>query len=202
MPNYCDNEIRIQGNKKDIAKLKEFVKEKPIHTGEPVEDLITQLTTELEDSNCFDFNEIHPVPQEIMSINTGVFVIKGIEYAATKENTDKTATFITEQELQQIEEKFGDIDERNFCINQWGTKGNSMSPALITDTPNNLLYSISTAWSPPIPIIEKLSKKFPKLKMTIRFWECGAGFKGKYVFKNGTALESIDKDYKHGNRGG
>lgn len=87
-----------------------------------------------------------------------------------------------------------------WCIKFWGTKWNAISVELDKDE-NELFYKFLTAWSPPIPIIVKMSKMFRNLRFELNSYECGAGFQSTLVCCNGKVVSYKNGDYS-GNRGG
>ena len=50
-----------------------------------------------------------------------------------------------------------------------------------------LVYRFDTAWSPPIPVIEKLSKQYPSLKITLDYEE-ETGWGGEIEFTDGQEI--------------
>lgn len=88
----------------------------------------------------------------------------------------------------------------DWCIQRWGTKWNS-SGAVIDRRDRSVLISFQTAWSPPIPVIDALSRLFPELSLKLNYWEQGAGYKGVHHVKESLVLEQWEGSYK-GNRGG
>jgi hypothetical protein len=51
----------------------------------------------------------------------------------------------------------------------------------------------STAWSPPTPIIEELSRRFPKVKFTLEYVDEGGGFDAESDFLAGKEIASRDR---------
>lgn len=91
-----------------------------------------------------------------------------------------------EEKLKQYKKKFK-VDKsgfalggREWCIKRWGTKWNFVEVSLNQET-DKLLYSFSTAWSPPVPVIRKMGKIFPKLKFSLTFQEEGMGYCGEEI---------------------
>lgn len=87
-------------------------------------------------------------------------------------------------------------------IKEWGTKweiNEDNYGFIITD--KTFKASFDTAWSPPNELIRKLSEKFPNLKIKLKGWEGGVGFKTIFECKGGIVLIDSETEY-HGNRGG
>jgi hypothetical protein len=91
----------------------------------------------------------------------------------------------------------------DWCIRNWGTKWGFCHSKLIEsnfDT-GRLFYSFDTAWSPPTPLIFKMSQMFPHLIFTLKYWECGSAYKGTYIVHNGVIIKDVSSHY-FGGRGG
>lgn len=80
----------------------------------------------------------------------------------------------------------------NWCVQNWGTKWGFYSTEKIEDTPEKLVYRYRTAWSPPLPLIERLSSDFPELRFKVWYedegWCFPAGFT---VIKSGETVEEF-----------
>jgi len=68
-----------------------------------------------------------------------------------------------------------------WCINNWGTKWKACSTTL-DKSKNMLKYSFDTAWAPPIPVINEIIRRFPKLVFYLFYEELGMMFQGE-IFK-------------------
>lgn len=146
------------------------------------------------------------------------------EYAKTKENVLDTEKFIP------YPEKFKEIDKKHpnesksfnlkaeqkellvdgmngydWCCQNWGTKWGICNPTFEADSLGEVFgeiqYYFETAWSPPIPVIVKMSEMFPKLKFTLKYYEGGMGYQGTLVCRGGEILDDSEESYD-GNRGG
>lgn len=92
----------------------------------------------------------------------------------------------------------------DWCCVNWGTKW-GICRATITEQnlrENRLVYSFECAWSPALPVVEKMSELFPNLLFTIQYYECGAGYQGEAEYDNGECVFHEDKEYFDGTRGG
>ncbi len=98
----------------------------------------------------------------------------------------------------------------NWCENELTIRGRSGVLACLeaikgepdedaTDTRATIAFR--TAWSPPEPVILELSKQFPKLTFTLKYWEGGAAFRGILRVKAGEVLRAASYHYA-GPRGG
>jgi hypothetical protein len=87
-------------------------------------------------------------------------------------------------------------------LKNWGCKWNASKPEVYESKSGRyLLYTFDTPWSPPEPVIIEASRKFPRLKFRLRYYERAMGFQGKLVVKAGKIIERWQKEY-HGDRGG
>jgi len=93
----------------------------------------------------------------------------------------------------------------HWCINNWGTKWGIYSTRFLSQKlggkRGRLKYTFQSAWSPPLPVILAMSKKFESLKFKLNYYESGMGFKGIYIAEGGQVIEDAECKYR-GNRGG
>jgi hypothetical protein len=81
----------------------------------------------------------------------------------------------------------------NWNISNLGTKWNVKDADYIKNQ-NNITYKFDTAWSPPIPWVEKVSVKYPEIIFQLDYIEEDCGFAGLIEFENGVINQHIDKD--------
>ncbi len=167
MPNYIQNILSFEGDDEQIKRLLETIK---------------------GDSTVFDFNQVIPMPKELniessskQSISFAVYVYQNFgKIDQTLENMHKyhcnkheklllddyIKLLINQQSVdlslgkQAYEnlQKYGYKDWYYWCIHNHGTKWNAVESCV----EGNVLQ-FQTAWSPPIPVIEKLAELFPNL---------------------------------------
>jgi hypothetical protein len=93
----------------------------------------------------------------------------------------------------------------DWCIKNWGTKWGLYAVELDEDDADpeqeRLLYHFQSAWSPPIPVIEAMSKRFPSLTFALDYFEGLGGFMGSCEYEHGQEVTAGSAPY-HGNRGG
>ncbi|MBU2060301.1 MAG: hypothetical protein KKH44_00425 [Bacteroidetes bacterium] len=90
---------------------------------------------------------------------------------------------------------------RDWCEKNWGTKWGMYETNLDFKSETKLLYTFLSAWTPPIPIIEKMSKLFPTLEFELKYFEQDLEFKGVFKIKNSKIIIDKESAY-HGKRGG
>lgn len=75
-------------------------------------------------------------------------------------------------------------DWRADHIAVWGSKWNACSIMGGEIEDKRLQYYFESAWSPVVPVIQAMARKFPKLSFDYRFHESGEDFSGQLIFKN------------------
>jgi len=78
-----------------------------------------------------------------------------------------------------------------WCIENWGTKWNAIETNIAYGS-STIVVLFDTAWSPPLPIVHKMSEMFPTLKFTIKYSEEGMGFEGQNIFYGGKLVSSTE----------
>jgi hypothetical protein len=89
----------------------------------------------------------------------------------------------------------------DWNVRNWGTKWDVAirhgeeypETELMEEDETSLSYRFNTAWSPPLPAIEKLSQQYPDLEFNLSYEE-EQGWGGEYLFVDGdgTEIESYD----------
>jgi hypothetical protein len=80
-----------------------------------------------------------------------------------------------------METPFGENGWYDWRVKNWGSKWNSYSPSLQGES-----LFFQTAWSPPLPIITKLSEIL-KTRLVLDYLDEGCGFIGRFTadYENG-----------------
>lgn len=147
------------------------------------------VTTKKE--TLLDFEKIIPFPQKVYDDEKEIRKMEEL-----KGNEKKNAEII-----QALKEKT-EFNSHDWCISNWGTKWNSCRAEIIKEDKNHLVYTFETAWSPPLPVIVKLSSLFPTLKFLLEYYERGNGFCGKLEIDKVKIIQDVYSDKYRGNRGG
>lgn len=206
MPNYCFNRIRLNVTQEELERIKEKVMSKDEFGDE-----------------YFDFNKVIERPENML---LRAFKPNTLDAFSKYyyENPDKLEQKILDEIIRnkilkvRIDGKLVNIDryvdERysaeelksytgeklilwyDWCINNWGTKWNSLFSGITTE---ELLFS--TAWS---PISLKLFESFVNIcketvgekanDMWLYYEECGFSLYGRYYISDGEIIH--DYDYK------
>lgn len=175
MPNWCENDLVVKGKSKALDEFAKFV-EGP--------------------NGAFDFEKIIPMPEVFKGVTTGFNTIDGKLY----ENWREDGTGVEQEELARWKKEYGYDNWLHWSLANWGTKWN-VSEAVLEVYDGRITYTFSTAWSPPLPIIKALAERFPKLKFSLKYYECGCAFKGYIKYKKGEVVEEGSGSYS-GSRGG
>lgn len=179
MPNLCQNELFVKGNKKDIKEFKEEAK----GTGED-ED------TDLSMSNFL------PVPEILTRMSAPTFPVesKNLEKEMIKDIENGSDTIpITKKISEALEKKYGADNWYNWQVENWGTKWD-IDAHLSTVSNEELVYDFMSAWSPPNNFLVGVSKFYPKLRFYLEYHEGGMGFRGEFEAKNGKTTKDRSWD--------
>lgn len=215
MPNWCDNELTIRSKRGGVLACLEAIR--------------GDEECEREKPPLIDFDRIIPMPEILKGTTSppdlrGLFPLgdeeagkKILEWEWVREKgittledlrcyleqlPDYEELLAKARKTQQAEAMTGYSDWYSWCVANWGTKWNAQDTVFKKDpTDQEATICFDTAWSPPIPVVETLSRKFPRLSFTLRYWECGVGFKGLFRVHNGTVIANATFSY-HGSRGG
>lgn len=119
--------------------------------------------------------------------------------ALTEEDIANMTKYIPLKKLLDIGRKaanniwnYGCSTWYEWSIVNWGTKWNSTDCCSVSDD----CFEFSTAWSPALPVLSKLSEQFPEVEIKVKWADEDIGNNcGKVVFKNGETLDYITDFY-------
>lgn len=178
MPNWVKNILEISGNPKSVKKVANFM----------------EGTDNEGRKNCFDFNKLIPMPEDLL-IESGsvsklsLLVYRYKIYGLETENLLRCRSFDEEDMKLSLEDyvaklisgkyvdldlgrkvyenllKYGFADWYDWRINKWGTKWNACDAICQKEDANLIRFEFDTAWGAPLPVIEKLSQRFPAVKV-------------------------------------
>ena len=180
MPNWCYNSLTIEGNAEDINSVK------------------SQLNTPFQRQHDSWNMQTRQMELKDVLYPNPVFAFWNIIKPDNLEEYNKQDDFskpIAER-LQFKGDNWYDWNVRN-----WGTKWDVAvshdeeypETELVEEWSDRLIYRFNTAWSPPFPAIEELSRQYPNCLFTLSFEE-ETGWGGEIEFKNGepTEIESYE----------
>lgn len=176
MPNWCEMEVTIQGDKETLEQIVAKGAEGTY------EDLGWNSETRTYETigilpNKFSFNNFSPVP---------------------KFNPEGEGSLESVMKAINLGKR-GEYDNSyDWCVANWGTKWDLDQQQVFVSTVHKLIgetYQVfitgNTAWSPALPLFETISEQFPTVKIIYKYVEEGNSFMGRAEIENG----EIDDQY-------
>lgn len=207
MPNWCSNDLYIYGKGR-----------------QEIVEAIAGVSCEGKPF-LIDFEKIIPTPEIMKDTNKGsqelnARILLGwddgstmlgwdwVQQAGIKDVEDLKAYLLKKdpwlatlaKNMKRAQEETGFSNWYDWRVENWGTKWNA-DGGTREEQRTRILLTFSTAWSPPTPIVKALSEKYPKNKFSLRYYECGMGYKGHLAMKGGKVVAEEYGDYR-GRRGG
>jgi hypothetical protein len=172
MPNWVFNHLTIKGSEEDITKVKAQLN-KPFTRQFKEDDEPT-----LYSNPVIAFWNIIAPPEDKIDEYFGVH-----GYADGKKQGDSEYNWY------------------NFNRDKWGTKWDVgvadkvryPETELQEETNTKLHYKFDTAWSPPTPVIEELSRQYPELEITLSYEEEGE-WGGEIEYLDGEEVSVTEYD--------
>jgi len=207
MPNWVDNDLVIKGLQIELDAIENKVRrtievegqEKVIH------DIAGQLV---------------PMPEEIRMLDgTGENVrrFRNLKGEVVKVDQMKAMSFysmndeellgegftmekLTEDELNELDDKYGAHDWYAWSNLNYGTKWGDCDTVCNRVDKNTLVYTFQTAWSPSFPMTQKIAERWSVDKIVHEFFSIENGNKGYIHFDdNGNQIkqyfEELDESY-------
>jgi hypothetical protein len=195
MPNWCINSLKVTGSLEDLTRFKEAIR---------------------SEEEQFDFNRIIPMPEDL-NIEAGSDVGYQVLYGDGDPNRFLTYEWVKQKNIQTVEqlreyftnnperkkladlykaniEKYGYPNWYDWCCANWGTKWSADTITIRCEEEDSFVIIFDTAWSPPMPIFEKLAAMFPTLTFDGYYVEHGTGFCGTFHGSSGSFSEQ-EGDY-------
>lgn len=173
MPNHVINRITVKGKEAEIR------------------DMLESIQVDGEALGSIDFNKVIPMPDS-MHIESGSNTDKGLKaytdfmfiytLAGTRDDVDldripkesedaflnmRTDVTPTQWEYGKIayenQSKYGAPTWYEWSIQNWGTKWNAYNCVECEPSGDSTELCFQTAWSPPQPVLERLSEQYPAL---------------------------------------
>lgn len=167
MPNWCENELRINVSTIERAKeIQEELKGPDMPAYYVPEDqrrayLDAKFTEEghvIPGQSVLSFDKLVPIPPEHLEAD----------------NPDS------------VYEKPDPVF--HLHSDYWGTKWQPSDIDSWVDNHGELCYSFSSAWSPPLPIVKAIAEKFPDAEVTLKYMELGNDFGGTLSYQGGEEI--------------
>jgi len=199
MPNWCFNGLTVEGNPdlvNDLVRImnRPFVM---IHDNWNMETREMEVKQTTYPNPVFAFHNIWNHRQEN---------IDDLEYVkqpqSSKLSTDNQEWWKDMQEIAKTDNSW-----YNWNVRNWGTKwdvavsSDNEYPDTYMEGPvengeNSVVYyNFNTAWSPPMPAMEKLSAQYPSLLFTLSYEE-ETGWGGECKFLRGEMISESDYENK------
>lgn len=189
MPNHVENDLVVHGDPETLKAFADFAKG-PGGTvvANPPDTPETLLSA----------HKFIPLPEHFLADR---YTCEKCSFQASRGRSDKTG-----QRCPNCDSYLKDWYNSggyDWCIEHWGTKWGFYEIELecADFEEGEIRYTFQTAWSPPIPVIQAMSKRFPSLSFALDYFEGGMGFMGSFMYENGQEVDSGTAPY-HGNRGG
>ena len=182
--------VIIEGEKKDIEKIKETVKgNNSIFSFQRIKHMPQEMMVEHMGSGDTDgqlliyitekftktLDELNPDDKELLNRNLFLYNSLDEKYKNRKEIFTKTDAKRQEEDYKFGEQKYKNIkkygaaDWYPWSINNWGTKWDCNNARLITENENELIYEFETAWSVAAEALAALSEQFPKVTISVLY---------------------------------
>lgn len=169
MPNWCDNEVTIQGHD-NPEEFKAFLLKAQLQTEGARERAVTF------DSKFTLFDNLVPMPEYLR------------DTTRTPGNTNEFVNALAGN---------GDYQYTNWydwSLANWGTKWDVELRSVFMPSENSLHLNFDTAWSPAGHVWEKVSEEFPSLIIDMRYIEEGMAYIGDARFQGGETIKDICLD--------
>lgn len=171
MPNWCDNNLYIKGDKATLLDFIQKVKNTPEQT-------------EKRKQNYDILQNLYPTPQELVDTVSGW-------------SNDETVQAEREKQYEANRAKYGSSDWYDWNNKNWGTKWGDSDTYLVEDEDkigDSIEFQFQSAWAPPIEGIAKIATMFPTLEFAISYFESGMGFYGFATFQSdGDYLDNCEE---------
>ena len=212
MPNWVEHRLAITGNQDSLDKLKELMakpyttfsqdwKTNEVSQGESkgVFQLWNIVSpTDLASYFGFKSDELHAEEVRKRAEAEDNSIEEDIETVITTIKEVLAEPFDVQEMVREFQESLEvGQDWYHWNIREWGTKW-EISNASYESSPNRLVYSFCSAWSPPVSAIGRLAEMFPDLVFTVRFLDEGDNFAGEIHWESGEQVFDTDLAINHG----
>jgi hypothetical protein len=199
MPNHVINKITVTGD------------------AEMLRDMLESIRAEDQELGSVDFNKIIPMPDS-MDIESGSNTDKGLKaytdfmfiytLAGTRDDVDldripkkseeaflnarpdaTPAQWELGKTAYRNQSKYGAPTWYEWSIQNWGTKWNAYNSVECEPHGDTAELCFHTAWSPPQPVLQRLSEQYPELAFSHAWADEDIGFNcGIIEYKNGEII--------------
>ena len=208
MPNWCWNNLTIEGDKESISKFRkilntpdetelicksenkenlreEYLKEEK-EKGNHTKDIIGFVSAQTKDIDEFIMNEYRiKSGLDIKVIHNGDVVsfirnrMLNLFHPMPTELNNTTSSYGTGRERNEdLIAKYGVDNWYDWHCNYWGTKWDVDAEEDDCDDEERISLGFDSAWSPPREWLMKVAQDYPSLKFLLEYEEGGCAFKG------------------------
>lgn len=175
MPNHVTNYVTFGGNDAKIAELIAKVK---------------SFTSD------FDFNTFAPMPDELVGSRSPSNIVSQQDYDAwvikcSQFGSDRDwEKCMTQKMSDDLKDKYGADNWYDWAIKNWGTKWNAYNVEVSDDQ-----VMFQSAWSTPFNAMLKMSKAFPEVYISVRYFDEDFGANvGEYTLLGGDLQDEYVPD--------
>ena len=170
MPNWCYNNLLIDGTREDVNN---FLTAVTIPDSDQVTDEFTSFTD-------YDLTIPFPCPEELQIT---------AKFLNADDGTDDEETAALRKQYAANIAKYDAATWYEWQINNWGTKwAPKIDDAGIEHDGKHAWMRFDSAWSPPSELVAKLSELFPTLQFVLWYSEDGMCFAGAESFYAGETV--------------
>jgi len=189
MPNWVFNGLTVEGNPSEIN------------------DMVEQLNRPFKKVHDSWNPQTHDMEKKLETYSNPVFAFHNIYNHIEDGVSEEVYSSQPNYALNLDPLDFSTNDWYNWNVRNWGTKwdiavssNDEYSDTYVegpTQNGENLVvfYNFNTAWSPPVPAIEKLSSQYPTLLFTLSFEE-ETGWGGEMELLRGEVISISEYDNK------
>lgn len=168
MPNWCNNNLKVRGNYKQVSKFVEDIRDK---------------------ERGFHLAKLVPCPKELRDTTSGFFADEDKQKALEeqqKRNIEKYGYA-----------DWYDWEYANWGT-KWGDCETHMTSERVVkaddDQYSNCEFVFDSAWGTPVELIIRISTLYPELWFGVTYEETGMMFAGYYVAHDGELLADVYED--------
>jgi hypothetical protein len=184
MPNWCECQLTIEGDKEVMKRFRETVR----CVDGDADDLIL----------CAD--KIIPYPEEFKKLDE-VAHAWDKKYQLLEESCGKLTNEEGERRWKEYITLNGAKPKDGFNsggyewqCEHWGTKWGFCHVEIREEDDIHTLFSFDTAWSPPYPLVKKMGEMFPELTFDLLYEEPGMQYNGELKMAAGKVREDWTDD--------
>jgi len=174
MPNWCENDLMVEGKTKDVLAFCQGIGE------------------------GLDFNSFIPYPKEFKEMDD--IRLKWLENNTLPGGQMKPGVSYADAPNDGYNSGGYNWCINNWGT-KWGAYEVVIDDVSNYGDGASVVIHFNTAWYTCKPVVVEMSKRFPQLEFDLRYYEQGMGFHGRMVCKGGEILSDQEGQY-FGQRGG